>query len=55
MCDKDPELRVYFSKHLENMNKTDLAQPYIMNDNMVDFFEEINRRIDEDQDDVVNK
>jgi len=55
MCDKDPESRVYFSKHLENMNKTDLAQPYIMNDNMVDFFEEINRRIDEDQDDVVNK
>lgn len=55
MCDKDPESRVYFSKHLENMNKTDLAQPYIMNDNMVDFFEEINRRIDEDRDDVVNK
>lgn len=55
MCDKDPESRLYFSKHLENMSKTDLAQPYVMNDCMVDFFDEINRRINENQDDVVNK
>lgn len=55
MCDKDPESRVYFWKHLENMKNTDLAQPFVMNDNMADFFEEINGRMNKGQDDVVNK
>lgn len=52
MCDKDAESKVYFSRHLENMNNTDLAQPFVMNDNVTDFLNEINNRIRDIQ--VVN-
>lgn len=55
MCDKDLKSRGYFLKHLENMNNTDLAQPFVMNDNLTDFFEEISGRMNEGRNDVVNK
>ena len=47
MCDKDAESKVYFSKHLENMNHTDLAKLFVINTDLMDFFNEINNRIND--------
>lgn len=44
MCDKDEMSQIYFSKHIENMQKTQLAKPFIMNNNLNDFFDEIRFR-----------
>lgn len=54
MCDKDSQSEVYFSKHIENMNKSKLAQPFTMNDNITDFFAEISSRVNDEKKDVVN-
>ena len=47
MCDKDAESKVYFSKQLENMNHTDLAKLFVINTDLMDFFNEINNRIND--------
>ncbi len=44
MCDKDSKSQVYFQKHIANMNKTDLAQPFIMDETLEDFFNNISDR-----------
>lgn len=55
MCDKDTELNEYFSKHLKLMKNTNLAQPFIMNDNLICFFNEINDRMKSSENKAVNK
>lgn len=44
LCDRDPESQNYFKKHIENMQKTDLAQPFNMEINLPDFFDSIKKR-----------
>lgn len=44
MCDKDPESRVYFQKHIENMKRTDLANPFDMDETLEDFFLKVSER-----------
>lgn len=41
MCDKDPESQVYFQKHIENMKKTDLANPFDMDKTLEEFFRNV--------------
>lgn len=48
LSDKDNELKAYFTKHLDNMNNTDLAQPFVMNDDLIEFFNEISNRMHEE-------
>ncbi len=55
MCDTDAESREYFARHLENMNHTKLAQPFVMNDTLADFFREINERFGDLDNEAVNK
>lgn len=50
MCDKDPESQVYFQRHIANMNKTDLAQPFNMDKTLKDFFQNISDRFDMPED-----
>lgn len=45
MCDKDPESRIYFQKHIENMKKTDLAKPFDMDETLEDFFHKVSERV----------
>jgi len=45
MCDKDPESQVYFQKHIENMKRTDLANPFDMDETLDDFFCKILSRV----------
>ena len=47
MCDKDPESQEYFRKHVANMQKTELAQPFTMNDSLENFFQDIEKRSSE--------
>lgn len=44
MCDKDPESQVYFHKHITNMEKTELANPFNMDETLDDFFHNVNLR-----------
>ena len=44
MCDSDLKSRDYFEKHIENMKSTDLNKPFVMNENIKDFFEEVSKR-----------
>lgn len=44
MCDKDPESQIFFQKHIENMKKTNLANPFIMDKTLDDFFANISSR-----------
>ena len=46
MCDSDIQSQVYFQKHLENMKKTKLAKPYVINKTLEEFFEDINKRVE---------
>lgn len=39
MCDKDINSKIFFAKHLENMKHTVLAQPFVMKDDLADFFQ----------------
>lgn len=47
MCDNDPESQRYFQKHIENMQKTPLAQPYTMDKSLKCFFENVEARAQE--------
>ena len=44
MCDKDEQSKIFFSKHIENMKNSSLAQPYKMNDSVSSFFEDLKKR-----------
>jgi site-specific DNA-methyltransferase (adenine-specific) len=44
MCDKDPKSQGYFKKHIENMNKTTLAQQFNMDETLDFFFSNIATR-----------
>lgn len=45
MCDKDPESQAYFQKHIENMKKTDLANPFDMDQTLEEFFRKVSERM----------
>lgn len=44
LCDNDPESQRYFRKHIENMQKTSLAQQYTMDETLECFFENVEAR-----------
>ena len=44
LCDADVSVNRYFSKQLENMKNTNLAQEFIMNKDLNDFFNVIQKR-----------
>lgn len=44
MCDNDTKSQRYFQKHIENMQKTTLAQPYTMEESLMCFFENVEKR-----------
>ena len=48
LCDNDKKSQEYFKKHISNMKKTDLNKPFVMNDSIEDFFNDVNLRKKED-------
>lgn len=44
MCDSDIKSREYFKKHIENMKLTSLNQPFVMNEGLEDFFNDVSNR-----------
>lgn len=50
MCDKDPESQVYFQRHIANMNKTDLAKPFNLDETLEDFFKSVSDRVGKSED-----
>lgn len=44
MCDSDIKSKEYFKKHIENMKMTNLNQPFVMNEKIKDFFNDISNR-----------
>lgn len=44
LCDNDKQSMDFFEKHLENMNKSGMSQPFILNDSLDSFFTEIKKR-----------
>lgn len=41
LCDNDIQSKSFFAKHIENMKSSDLVQPYIENDDLETFFDDI--------------
>lgn len=44
MCDTDEYSKVYFAKHLKNINENLFSSMYIKNENLDSFFDDINKR-----------
>lgn len=45
MCDTNPESQVYFQKHIENMKKKGISNPFDMDETLEDFFQKVSDRI----------